>query len=441
METIKQLIILKQIYSSKGIYDSERLVYVYPIPKNIDESDLESLEVCGHSPNQISEPNHNTIIADLKKLTDTWTLEEAASVFIAGLWSAPFFWRSALSGKLIAKEMPEHILSDKSSVCPICGFHKGFINTTQAWYSGFTSGIPLDGEPIGHVLFLNEMAKVTQKPKPTEYDCWTFRAILTIIRNSPPKTRYSKLRDSLKKENLLPTKDIYVYEHLLESLALIGVLDTPTQPGMITKFTTYKERDQRPNTRVEVQAPLAWWDSTIGINEINLEKIFSAFDCSSILLTNRPEPNPKINETIIGRLDRAKVVRSSIPAKSRTAGKGPVEAGDVYAIRIREGVWVTAFCHQVEMTHSLYAKMEYLDGVFEEMPTEDQLKSTFIGRRDGRWQQWCSAIDKTSWVRRVTRNFPVPQTNEAEPDRIPSSGAKNLIHLANWCFRELNNLK
>lgn len=437
---IQQLSLLKQVYNSRSFYDEECKASIHPIPKNITQSDLNLLKSYGHLPNQLVRHDHNTILSNLQELTKTWTLEEAASVFIAGLWSAPFYWRSPLMAKLMSGVMPQHDYtpySKESQICPICGFHNHVLDTTLQWYSSFASGTPLDGDPVGLVLNLEEINKAEQRPTPTEFDCWTFRAILTVIRNLPPKARYSKVRDILKKEGLLPIKATWAYGSLLETLALIGILDTPSHPGLAKEFTTYKQRDQRPNMRVEVQAPLAWWDSSIGINEEALNQLFSAFDCSSVSLKDRAEPIPDAKKTIIGMLDKAKSTQSTIPKKSETAGKGPIEAGDVYAIRIRDGVWITAFCHEVKTGRMLYAKMEFLDGVFKEMPTKDQLISAFKGRVDGRWQQWCSSMDKTSWVRRIVRNFPTPKSNEAEPDRIPSGGAKDLFHLVDWCFADL----
>lgn len=95
---------------------------------------------------------------------------------------------------------------------------------------------------------------------------------MTVIRHMPPKSRYSKVRDSLHVEKLLPASQKGTVCSLLEALALAGILDTPDHPGMATRFTTYQERDLRPSVRVEVQAPLAWWNSSIGINETALKK-------------------------------------------------------------------------------------------------------------------------------------------------------------------------
>lgn len=440
MDLIQQLWLLKQAYSSGSYYDPEQDLHLHHIPASFPASDLDALREHGHMPNQMYRPEHDKTLADLRTLAETWSLEEAAAVFVAGLWSAPFYWQSALTGKLIAMVMPDHAntpYSGPTHVCSICGFHDRAVDTTYEWYQNFISGTQLDGEPVGHVLALQEMANADKRPAPTEYDQWTFRAILTVLRNLPPKTRYSKAREALEKEHLLPTKSKWVYGSLLEELALIGVLDTKDYPGMATAFTTYIKRDQRPSTRVEVQAPLAWWDSSAGINEETLQKVFSAFDCSSVSLTDRPQPQPSIEKTITGALEKKRPSGVKIPKASSAAGKGPVEAGDVYAIRIRDGVWVTAYCHEVKMAHTLVAKMEFLDGVFDHMPTPEELISAFRGRRDGRWQQWAASIDTTSWVRRITRNFPAPKTNDPKPDRIPYSGAKDLKYLAGWCFQEI----
>ena len=190
----------------------------------------------------------------------------------------------------------------------------------------------MDGDPFGQVLALRELSTAQELPIPNEYDRWTFRAVLTVLRELPPKTRYSKVATALKKERLLPTQKEYAYRDLLETLALIGILDTPEHPGMITQFTTYIQRDERPNVQVEVQAPLAWWDSSVGINENNLNKIFHDFDLSNISLADKPEESPAVKDTILGALEKKRSVRGKVPKASPDAGTGEVQSGDVYAV-------------------------------------------------------------------------------------------------------------
>ena len=186
--------------------------------------------------------------------------------------------------------------------------------------------------------------------------------------------------------------------------------------------------------RVEVQAPLAWWDSSVGINENNLNKIFHDFDLTNISLADQPEESPTVKDTILGALEKKRSVRGKVPKASPDAGIGEVQSGDVYAVRVGEGVWVTVYCHEVRDKRVI---VEYLDGVFPEMPGKSDLQGTFRPRTNGRWQCSAIAIDSTSWVRRIARDFPLPTSPLPEPDRIPFYNAKELKHMASWCFPEL----
>ena len=437
MKTAEQLWILKQVYSyENGYYDREKDLHLHRIPAKIPADAFRSLEESGFMPNQMFVPDHDEILQELYRLAAAWTVAEAADAFIAGLWSAPFLWESALTGKLLAMGMPSHKhtpYGGSADTCTVCGYRQRAVDITEQWYQSMIGGTPLDGEPVGHVLALREMERMGTRPVPTEFDIWTFRAVLTVIRQMPPGSRYSKVREKLYRERLLPTAKQWVYGSLLESLALIGILDTEDYPGLATQFTTYQKRDERPSVRVEVQAPLAWWDSSVGIHEAALEKVFAGTDCSSVNLAERPEPMPPLAGTVTGALEKIRAPRQKRP-KSPAAGTGPVQAGDVYAIRVRDDAWVTVYCHRIE---GAYALVEYLDGIFTEMPMKPQLGSTVRPRGNGRWQAKVSGIDRTTGVKRVARAIPAPVTELAEPDRISFQKAGNLGVLAKWCFEEL----
>lgn len=431
-----QLWLLKQIYQNENrYYGGEKGQHLYRIPSGIPAEELRRMEACGRTPNRMLLPEHDEILRELSVLSDGWTLAEAADAFLAGLWSAPFLWKCALPAKVMATVMPPHEhtpYAGSADTCMICGFRKRAVDITLSWYERMTGGTPLDGEPAGYVLALREMAQL-ERPVPTEYDIWTFRAILTVIRSMPPGTRYGRVRDALCRERLLPTADRRLYGSLLETLALIGILDTGEYPGMAKEFTTYAKRDMRPSVRVEVQAPLAWWDSSVGINEENLKMLFPETDCSPVSLENRPAAIPPPDRTLTGKLEKKRLPRQRIP-KSPDAGSGAAEAGDVYAVRIRDGVWVTVYCHRIE---GKYAVVEYLDGVFAQMPSKSRLKQTVRPRGTGRWQTRTSGIDRTPGIRRIARKMPVPVSDLPEPDRSSFSTAADLKRLAHWCFREL----
>lgn len=437
MDVVNQLWLLKQIYNQDSKYDDEHNALVHNIPSTITKAELEQLAACGHAPNHFVKPNHDEVLSELKQLAQRWTLEEAAQAFVASLWSAPIIWRSLLVGKLIATVIPDHEYNPypSSGRCQICGIDTVCsVDTSLQWYWLMTNGTPLDGNPFGCMLALRELANEDMVPNPTEYDRWTFRALLTVIRSLPPETRYSKAAPILKKAALLPTKNKFAYSDLLETLALIGLLDTEDYPGMATSFTSYKKRDERPNTRVEVQAPLAWWNSSIGINNGTLTSIFKQYDSSDVVLENRPQPQPEVKHTLIGALEQKRLPTVKAPKSSPDAGKGPAEAGDVYAIRIREGVWITVYCHE---TKNNRVTVEFLDGVTEEMPTKENLKLQFRPCENERRHTSVASIDSTSWVRRVARNMTCPSSTLPSPNAVSFANAKDLKYLAGWSFPEI----
>ncbi len=437
MDITEQLWLLKQIYDSENrYYDRKENRYRRRIPARISARMQAELTEAGRMPDRLYQPGHGALLDELHRLAQTWTMREAADAFLAGLWSAPFLWRCALPARLISSAMPPHPFTPyggSKDTCMICGFRERAVDVTEAWYHRMTGGAPLDGDPVGYVLALREMEQAGERPVPTEYDRWIFRAALTVIRCAPPGTRYAKIRDMLHREKLLPASGQSVYGSLLESLALIGLLDTADYPGMATCFTTYVKRDERPSVRVEAQAPLAWWNSSVGINSVVLEKIFPDTDCSSVDLAERPAPVPPAEQTITGSLARRRLPRAVTP-KSPDAGSGPAAAGDVYAVRIRDDAWITVYCYRAAGGRAL---VEYLDGVFPVMPMKPQIRNTVRLRGRERWQADVSALDKTTGVRRIARDMPRPAAVQPEPARIPFVNAKELKHLAWWCFPEL----
>jgi len=82
--------------------------------------------------------------------------------------------------------------------------------------------------------------------------------------------------------------------------------------------------------------------------------------------------------------------------------------------------------------------VEYLDGIFSEMPVKSQIISSFRPRTSGRWQAKASGMDRTAGVKRIARDMPIPRTDLTGPDRIPFATAASLKNLAWWCFPELS---
>jgi hypothetical protein len=133
----------------------------------------------------------------------------------------------------------------------------------------------------------------------------------------------------------------------------------------------------------------------------------------------RPPAQPPLAETPTGALARRRPPKDAAP-------KAPAAAGDVYAVRIREGAWVTVYCHETGLRgKNVCARMEYLDGVYADMLAADELKLRYRGRGNGRWQHWSASLDSTPWVRRVARGVPPRERTSRNRTGLSAAARRN----------------
>ncbi|QYN25111.1 hypothetical protein [Amycolatopsis sp. DSM 110486] len=118
------------------------------------------------------------------------------------------------------------------------------------------------------------------------------------------------------------------------------------------RWSDYVERDQRPNDRIEVQGPLAWWRSSDGLREDVVHEVFADFDVESLDLdAPRPAPDPLPGATIVagvGKRVRELAKQARTGAVPRSVGTEPATAGDVYAMRVAADRWVTVYVWSVD---------------------------------------------------------------------------------------------
>lgn len=165
-------------------------------------ADLRPAEGSGRAPDQRA-LGHDDAVAALRAHAARWTLQDAAAAWVSGLWSAPFGWRSALTGAAVGAVVPVHPAepySPASDVCRVCGHRDGHgLDPAGERWLRHTQGAPIDGAVAEHALALDDLAG-HPRPEPTEHDVWALRALLTTLRTLPPRTRPSKARDALKRD-------------------------------------------------------------------------------------------------------------------------------------------------------------------------------------------------------------------------------------------------
>ncbi|MGW4098303.1 hypothetical protein [Mycobacterium sp. NPDC004974] len=390
------------------------------------------------------EVSHHSCWDRLRAGAAQWDLPAAAEAFTASMWSAPGAWRSVLPAVLLATSAPEHELrpwsEDSADVCEVCGWKARRTQVVEEWASRMAGTTPLDGDPVGCGLVLSWT--VGDRPVATDYDRWVLGAVRAVIKALPPQTRYANAATALKAAKVI-TMDRHEAVGFLETLALVGVLAPPERPGLAERFTTYRERDQRPKVRIEPQAPLAWWDTSVGDRgwrDDVFDRLFGFLDVPVVdPEAPRPSPAPPLKETTLGGL--AARVRALTPRPRKvpaSIGTGPPEVGDVWAVRVRPDAWVTVYVHEIMLARDRpYAKTEFLSGVFPQMPSADQLMLVGQPRASGRNVNHVHSLEKTPWVRRVAQGVPAPYADETLPERGGWQAAKELAHLAGWNFTEL----
>lgn len=453
-------------------YDESRQLSL-PRVTDASRADAEILAAAGRPHDAVRTLGHDEAVAELRRLGTQWSVAEAASVWVAGLWSAPWAWRPALTGTLLASRLPDHPFTPyggdtaggahsvdgrspapdpiyastpSTSPCRVCGTQGTTdVAVTDAWSMRHLDGAPIDGDVVGHVLALNEL-EGHERPVPTEHDLWTFRAILTVLRTLPQGTSQSKARAALKQAHLLDTVAPYAVGSVLEELALVGVVATASRPGLAERWSDYSERDERPSVRVEVQAPLAWWSSSDGLRDHVLREVFEGLLPPETLSTDvdldspHPTPVPARGATVAAAA-RARERALSRPATTsvpRSVGSGPAAAGDVWAMRVAPDAWVTLYVWSVEeLGGRPYARVEFLAGLSSAFPSPAQ-RAEVQPRYDGRWWFFAHSLDKTPGTRRILQDAPAPTVTSPDPDRTSNGAAKNLGHLARACFPELH---
>lgn len=428
---LEKLYLLKQIYQlDNSYYDAEAGCSLYRLPAGVSQADLDRLDL---APNHIISLSHNRLLEDFKSLADRWTIDQAATAYLSAFASADYSWQAILLAKVLARHLPAHdfeAYGASSSCCKICGFNDQALNETEVIYRAMTGGPATEGN-IQHLFLTLRYLADQPLPQPSQDDLSVFKNILSLIRQAPAGKSFSYIRDQLKKAKLFANPSVYVISGILENMALMGLLDTEDHPGLWESFTTYIERDSRPSVRIEVQAPLAWWTTTEGLNEAHLAAIFPAYDFSAEAAEAWGDlPQADFKDNLIYQWQRKRLPRKSSP-KSPHAGSGPAQAGDVYAIRMPDQTWLTVYCHQIQGSHVL---LEVLQGRFSNFPSQDQLILKIKTGWDGRhFQQKTSGLDRTSGVRRIARNKSLSQASPLE-DFPPFGSIADLKRKADYFF-------
>lgn len=189
--------------------------------------------------------SHDALIERIVTLAQNVTADKAARAFLCGLSTRRVDWRSGLASWRVARRLLKHAYQEHVRVvgysyqgglaiphrareCMICGGQESYIdedlnilNFERVRWGGVRHG------RLVYTLLDIEQLNASAIPAPSPEDVRVLREILRTISSSAPKDAPGTLRSRLK--GIVPaTKDELSY--LLETLACIGVLESPTTP-------------------------------------------------------------------------------------------------------------------------------------------------------------------------------------------------------------------
>lgn len=419
--------LLERIYLGGSTYFDADGRYLHTVPSTISAQDLQALDAAGLPPNALSTMPHDEAVTRLRELAARIDLRKAAEAFVTSLSSVDLSWQSVLPAACLGLAMPAHAfvpMSETNPICRVC-FHdaRGPLDLTERALFRSVQGTGWGSYgPVEAVSALEFALAQPTWPQASEHDAWTFHSVLELLARLRAGSRYSVARKEIKAAKLLSANTVYRCESTLEALSFISVIENAEHPGLFTGWTSAVERDQRPNTRVEVPAPLAWWSADDGINTAVVECLFSGID--------KPATRPSAQVP-------AKPKRATAPRVAGRSLPGPVAAGDVYAVRLREDLWTAVYCHAViDDDGPERGLVEYLDLLTPLPVTFEQLAGVgYRDRRNGeRWQAWCTGLAKTTGVRRVAQGMPAPTHPHKQQDTRLRTGAKDLRYTADLHF-------
>ena len=389
--------------------------------------------------------SHHKLIPAIKTLAQQIPQQAACNAFVAAISSAPAWWRDVLPAWALAQAMPLHTYeaySAHSSTCRQC-FMPDETETyapTELWaehQSDWDYGTIFGPLHTWFVLQQALQTPLSHWPQPHTHDVWKLHEMFALLRELPPKLRYSKVRVPLAK--LFGIKQ-GAASSLLEALADIGFLNVPEHPGLLESWRSAAARDERPSVRVEAGGPLAWWQSDMGLNEPLLQQCFGH-------LTS-PQSEPSLPE-------RAPPV--ALPAWAQTLLQPPkatapkaryphipaeIAAGDVYAVPLENRQWVLLYCHGTWLLDTLkkpvtYATVEFLNVLCADFPEHGAWEGVgFQPRGSKRSHYRCSGLARYSKIRRIAQNVLLPQNTAAIDLQAACvfTKAADLAEMASWHF-------
>jgi|GEM_PF-2922677 len=403
------------------------------IPRTFPKDELAWLKSVGLAPNQRSTLKHSKVVAEIVAAADEVTIADGARAFIASLGQGPPHG-VLLEAALLAHRLPAHRLSGRHGTCLVCMMDKtATVDVAEQFLSWHTEGSGIPGDPVWAVLGLERLRAAPVRRTSAESKA-RIGAILHTLDNLPDDAPMSGAIEAIQALGVLGEDPKGGRARgVLETLAFAGLLEAPPHRGIGADWVDFVERDRRPGKYIEVEAPLSYWRGRNGVHWGHAKAILGIGKATAAKASPpAPVRIPK---------KKAKTKRAKKPPAARRLSRRPAEAGDVWAIRVREDTYVLVYVWEPGDGARPYARVEYLDWIGETPPETDHVAGLGVrARGKERWQMRAHSLHKATGSALVATGIAAPNDSRPEPDRTSGGAAKDLSFLADACFPELDEL-
>jgi len=216
---------------------------------------------------------HDALVTELRRVARAIDAHAIASAFVASLPATRTSdlgpWRTALGALALGLAVPSHRRTQTyaSGACKECGLEEA---STLDAFAPARDRIP---GALDSALVVLRAAATATAPRPTKANITCLSKLLAIVGSLPPRAGESKLNAAIATSKLVGG-DRYARRHVIETLGLLGILETPEYPGVATRWTSFAVRDGRGGRRTECEAPIALWTAAHGVNAAAVSRWF-----------------------------------------------------------------------------------------------------------------------------------------------------------------------
>lgn len=241
-----------------------------------------------------SEMTHDEIVTEIKALSERISLERAAKAFLYSLSSGDMRYRTAISGLVWARSLPEHkfISNDVTTSCIVCGCTHGLNMAENIDWNKYGVFRYLPPKQYGREpdftcaeYVLNDLRKFEKLPavEPCDKDYRILNGIFACVKQMKPHNMDIALVSEIRKKKFFDASGNAIH-CILAVLSICGILESAEHKGFMHGFTNSGDiGGYRDGLSFY---PLFYWRGKDGVNYTAVNEIFGSFSCDKLLPKN-----------------------------------------------------------------------------------------------------------------------------------------------------------